>query len=255
MIGKRLHLWRLINFKIERLPSADDVYLIHAVARDNPKDERLFACAEVRDVTPVRDEAGRVVQLPHLEHMLMEALAAVRMFQSRRRPQQRLYWNRILLYVWPPLTLEPEELHAIVNRLAPATEGLGLEQVVVRARIPNPATGELRDMAVRISSPGGRGLLITFRPVDKLLPIKPLTEYDQKVLRIRQRGLIYPYEIIKMLTPAPQDTRAEFPTGDFVEHDLDPQGFWSPSIVLMDRTKPTSSLASFATSPLDTRRA
>jgi acetyl/propionyl-CoA carboxylase alpha subunit/acetyl-CoA carboxylase carboxyltransferase component len=228
MIGKRLHLWRLSNFKIERLPSADDVYLIHAVARDNPKDERLFACAEVRDVTPVRDDAGRIVQLPNLERMLMEALAAIRMFQSRRRPQQRLYWNRVLLYVWPPLTLKPEELHEIVNKLAPATEGLGLEQVVVRARIPNPATGELRDMAVRISAPGGRGLLITFRPADKLLPIKPLTEYDQKVLRIRQRGLIYPYEIIKMLTPSPQDTRAEFPTGDFVEYDLDPQGHLVP---------------------------
>ena len=56
MMGKRLHLWRLNNFKIERLPSVEDVYLLHAVARDNPKDERLFACAEVRDVTPVRDE-------------------------------------------------------------------------------------------------------------------------------------------------------------------------------------------------------
>ena len=41
---------------------------------------------------------------------------------------------------------------------------------------------------------------------------------------MRQRGLIYPYEIIKMLTPAPQDTRAEFPPGDFVEHDLDAAG-------------------------------
>ena len=38
---------------------------------------------------------------------------------------------------------------------------------------------------------------------------------------MRQRGLIYPYEIIRMLTPAPTDTRAEFPPGDFVEHDLD----------------------------------
>jgi len=64
MMGKRLHLWRLSNFQIERLPSVQDVYLIHAVARDNPKDERLFAVAEVRDVTPVSDDAGRVVQLP-----------------------------------------------------------------------------------------------------------------------------------------------------------------------------------------------
>jgi acetyl-CoA carboxylase carboxyltransferase component len=220
MMGKRLHLWRLTNFNIERLPSVDDVYLLHAIARDNPKDERLFACAEVRDVTPVRDDSGRIVALPHLERMLAEALAAIRLYQSRRRPNDRLYWNRIFLYVWPPLNLDRDEFRDIVQRLAPSTEGLGLEQVVVRARIPNPASGELRDMVVRISSPGATGMLITFRPADKVAPIKPLAEYDQKVVRMRQRGLIYPYEIIRMLTPAPHDTRAEFPPGDFVEHDL-----------------------------------
>ena len=224
MIGKRLHLWRLSNFKIERLPSAADVYLLHAVARENPKDERLFAAVEVRDVTPVRDDAGRIVQLPHLERMFMEALGAIRLVQSRRRPQDRLYWNRIFLYVWPPLTLKPDELTDIVHRLAPETEGLGLEQVVVRTHIPNPATGELRDMVVRISSPVGSGLLITFRPADKLLPLKPLTAYDQRVIRVRQRGMVYPYEIIKMLTPAREDTRSEFPPGDFVEHALDAEG-------------------------------
>ena len=224
MMGKRLHLWRLENFKIERLPSVEDVYLLHAVAKDNPKDERLFAAAEVRDVTPVRDEAGRIVQLPHLERMLMEALAAIRLFQSRRRPQERLYWNRIFLYVWPPFNLKPDELRDIVRRLIPATEGLGLEQVVVRARIPNPSTGELRDLVVRISSPVGSGLLITFRPADKLLALKPLSEYDQKVVRVRRRGLVYPYEIIKMLTSAREDARTEFPPGDFLEHDLDAAG-------------------------------
>ena len=224
MIGKRLHLWRLSNFKIERLPSVADVYLLHAIARDNPKDERLFAAAEVRDVTPVRDDAGRIVQLPHLERMFMEALGTIRLFQSRRRPQDRLYWNRVFLYVWPPLNLKPDELTDIVRRLVPETEGLGLEQVVVRARIPNLGTGELRDMVVRISSPVGSGLLITFRPADKLLPLKPLTAYDQKVIRVRQRGMVYPYEIIKMLTPSREDTRSEFSPGDFVEHDLDAEG-------------------------------
>ncbi len=231
MMGKRLHLWRLSNFKIERLPSVEDVYLLHAVARENPKDERLFACAEVRDVTPVRDEAGRIVQLPYLERMLMETMASIRLFQSRRPTYQRLQWNRILLNVWPPLNLERDELRDLVRRLAPTAEGLGLEQVIVRVRIPNPATGELRDMVVRISSPGGSGMLITFLLADKLQPIRPLTEYDQKVVRMRQRGLIYPYEIIKMLTPAPEHTRAEFPAGDFVEHDLDSEGH----LVAVDR--------------------
>jgi hypothetical protein len=164
MMAKRLHLWRLNNFNVERLPSIEDVYLLRAVAKENPKDERLFAVAEVRDVTPRRDQSGRVVALPHLERMLSEAAAAIRNFQSHRPLKQRLYWNRIFLYVWQPFTLEREEFRDIVKRLAPSVEGIGLEQVVIRARIPSPATGELRDMTVRISSPAGRGMLITFRP-------------------------------------------------------------------------------------------
>jgi acetyl/propionyl-CoA carboxylase alpha subunit/acetyl-CoA carboxylase carboxyltransferase component len=221
MMGKRLHLWRLNNFNIERLPSMEDVYLLRAVARDNPRDERLFACAEVRDITPLREQSGKVVALPHLERMLTEAIAAIRRFQSRRPPHQRLYWNRIFLYIWQPFTLEREEFRDIVRRLAPSIEGLGLEQVVIRARIPSPSTGELRDMTVRISNPGGRGMLITFRPADKMQPMRTLAEYEQKVVRMRQRGMIYPYEIIRMLTPPQKHTRAEFPAGDFVEYDLD----------------------------------
>jgi acetyl/propionyl-CoA carboxylase alpha subunit/acetyl-CoA carboxylase carboxyltransferase component len=224
MMAKRLHLWRLRDFKIERLPSVEDVYVLHAVARNNPKDERLIACAEVRDVTPLRDASGRVVQLPHLERMLTETLAAIRLFQSRRPANLRLHWNRILLYVWPPLGLERDELRDLVRRLAPSTEGLGLEQVVVRVRIPSPATGELRDMVVCISSPTGSGMMIKYHRAGTLEPIAPLTEYDQKVVRMRQRGFIYPYEIIQMLTPAKEYTRSEFPPGDFVEHDLDSEG-------------------------------
>jgi len=228
MMGKRLHLWRLANFNIERLPSIEDVYLIRAIARENPKDERLFACAEVRDITPLREESGKVVALPHLERMLTEAIAAIRIFQSRRPPYQRLYWNRIFLYIWQPLTLERDEFRDIVRRLSPSVEGLGLEQVVIRARIPSPSTGELRDMTVRISNPAGRGLLITFRPADRMRPMRALSEYEQKVVRMRQRGMIYPYEIIRMLTPPQEHARAEFPAGDFVEYDLDSDGCLVP---------------------------
>ncbi len=227
-MANRLHLWRLENFNIDRLPTAEDIYLLHAVARDNPKDERLFACAEVRDLTPVRDEEGRVVQLPHLERMFAESLAAIRLFQMRRPPQKRLYWNRVLLYVWPPLNFNADEMHDIARRLAPAGDGLGLEQVVVRARIPHPKTGELRDTIVRISNPSSTGLLMTFHNANKLQPLKPLAEYDQKVVKMRQRGMIYPYEIIKMLTPPPEETRAEYPTGKFEEYDLDADGRFVP---------------------------
>ncbi len=228
MMAERLHLWRLKNFSVERLPSVEDVYLLHATANENPKDERLFAVAEVRDLTPVRDEAGRIVQLPHLERMFAEGVAGIRLFQSRRAAHERLYWNRIFLYVWPVFDLKPDELNDIAHRLALSTEGLGLEQVVVRACIPNPHTGELRDILIRISAPGDAGLLMTFRPLSKLKPMRPLTEYSQKVVRMRRRGLIYPYEIVRMLTPGEEDTRAEFPHGEFIEYDLDQEGHLVP---------------------------
>ena len=221
MMAERLHLWRVSNFKVERLPSVEDVYLLYAVANENPKDERLFAVAEIRDLTPVRDTEGRIVQLPHLERMFAEAVAGMRMFQSRRSPNKRLHWNRILLYVWPAVNFTRDEFDEIVRKLAPSTDGLGLEQVVVRARIAQPDTGELRDMIVRISSPGGSGQITTFRPISKLQPLKPLDDYTQKVVRMRQRGMIYPYEIIKMLTPLQDGTTTQFPSGDFVEYDLD----------------------------------
>ena len=110
MMAERLHLWRVSNFKVERLPSVEDVYLLYAVANENPKDERLFAVAEIRDLTPVRDQKGRIVQLPHLERMFAEAVAGMRMFQSRRSPNKRLHWNRILLYVWPTVDFHPQRI-------------------------------------------------------------------------------------------------------------------------------------------------
>jgi acetyl-CoA carboxylase carboxyltransferase component len=115
-----------------------------------------------------------------------------------------------------------------VKKLVPETEGLGLEQVVVRGRIPLGGAGELRDTFLRISNPTGRGVLMTFRPATKLQPLRSLSQYDQKVVRMRQRGLVYPYEIIKMLTPDREAVRAEFPPGDFMECDLDPEGRLAP---------------------------
>ncbi len=220
MMGKRLQLWRLAHIHLERLPSPSDLYLLRGIARENRKDERLFAFAEVRDVTPLRDEQGAIVQLPELERMFREALAAIRDAQAHRKPGERLHWNRVLLYVWPPLLLSAAELRALAQRLAPATEGLGLEKVVVRARALPPGSTTPRDCVMHLGTPVGRGLEIRYaEPADQ--PIRPLTAYGQKVVRMRQRGLVYPYEIVRMLAPSTAGTPGEFPPGEFIEHDLD----------------------------------
>ncbi|HYA49647.1 MAG TPA: biotin/lipoyl-containing protein, partial [Streptosporangiaceae bacterium] len=227
MIAKRLHLSRLANFEIERLPSVEDVYLFRGVARENPKDERLFALAEVRDLTPVRDPSGRVVRLPQLERMLMEALAGIRAFQAQRSPGERLQWNRVFLYVWPPFLLGPEAVDDLVQELGPATEGLGMEKVTIRARMPDPATGELREAAFSISNLGRAGFVRRIVPTSDA-PIRSLTEYEQKVVQMRRRGMTYPYEIIRMLTPPKAGTRADLPPGEFQELDLDAGGRLAP---------------------------
>ena len=60
MVARRLQMWRLKNFEIRPLPSPGEVHLFDCVARDMPSDRRLIAVAEIRDVTPLRDDDGRV---------------------------------------------------------------------------------------------------------------------------------------------------------------------------------------------------
>ena len=219
MMAKRLQLHRLQQFGLERLPSVEDVFLFRAVAKGNPRDERLFVVAEVRDLTPVRGAGGRVVQLPELERMLLETLGAIRTVQARRPPSQRLHGNRVILLVWPVLDLSHEDLHAFVERYAPTTEGLGLEGVTILGRVPGP-DGAARDASVFLAKPPGRPIVVRFEQPDGE-PIAPLSQYEQKVVRLAQRGLVYPYELVRMLTP-PRDTAGGlFPPGEFVEHELE----------------------------------
>ncbi len=77
MMGHRLHVSRLDEFDLERLPSSEDIYAFHGVARANPKDERLFVLGEVRDLTRVHDEQGEVVGLPELEQMLVRVFSTI----------------------------------------------------------------------------------------------------------------------------------------------------------------------------------
>ncbi len=222
MIAERLDLWRLSNFSLGRLPSAEDVYLFHAVARANPKDERLIALAEVRDLTPARDSAGRVIGFPHMEGMLAQSLADIRRALARRPPKQRPLSNRIMLYVRPVWDIPTATWRGLAHQLAPMAAGLGLEKVAVRIHTADAATGEPRESVLDIENMADRAVTVRVRaPAER--PIQPLTEYKQKVLRSQRLAVPYPYELIRMLTP-PVGASADFPAGYFAEYDLDDSG-------------------------------
>ena len=212
MLAKRLDLWRLENFELRRLRSAEDVYVFHAVARDNPADQRLFALAEVRDLTPAR-AAGGALRYPRLELMGLLALSAMQealtTFEGRNRPAA----NRMVLYVLPPWDVPRDAWDELAGSLAPLAVDAGLEKAVLRVRFPDG-----RDAVLEMEGLDA-GVTVRERPVGRE-PIRPLTAYQQKLLRAKRFGAPYPYEIVRMLAP-PAGAVSRFPAGQFIEYDLD----------------------------------
>jgi len=210
-IAGRLQIDRLREFDLTRLPSVDEeIYLFRAVAKSNATDERLIAMTQVRDLTPLREADGRLVALPELENALAACMDAIRITQAQRPQHKRFETNRIMMYIWPVSEFTVEELIPLVHRVRPTVSGAGIEEVQFVARQRTP-TGELAEMAVRISLDAGRSVRMHVGP-PPAEPVAPLDDYRQKVLRAARRGSVYPYELTGLLAGA---------GGTFAEHDLD----------------------------------
>jgi acetyl-CoA carboxylase carboxyltransferase component len=225
-IAQRMQLERLRKFDLTRLPSSDEeVYLFQCVARENPSDDRLVAFAQVRDLTELREHDGRLVALPTAEDTIAICLDSIRRAQSRRPAENRFPTNRIVVYVWPPSRITRAELETIAARVLPSTVGAGLEEILLIGRQPDPQTGALAKVAMRVAfhATGGSNMTIG-EPSNEL--VEPLDGYRQKVLRASSRNTVYPYELTGML-------------GTFTEHDLDDAGALAP----VDRPKGRNSAA------------
>ena len=145
MIAERLDLWRLSNFSLRRLPSgAEDVYLFHAVAHANPKDERLIAIAEVRDLTAARDSAGEIIGYPMLEGILSRPSPTSAARSAASRSDCARCGTGCCSTFARCGTSPPQPGKTWRTRLAPQAADLGLEKVAVRVRMPDEATGEPR---------------------------------------------------------------------------------------------------------------
>ncbi|MBK8866683.1 MAG: hypothetical protein IPN45_00985 [Actinomycetales bacterium] len=234
MLGKRLDLWRLSNFALERLASPEDVYLFLGVAHENPKDKRLFAVAEVRDLVKVRDPETGQDTYPRLGRVGLQALAAMRSALAHFPPRERPAANRLVLWVRPTWEIPPSEWPSLASSYLPLAKGAGLDKLVLHVHQPvtdeagepvlDPETGapQLEDKVLTVDGIGRTGTTIRFGDPGPN-PIRPLTRYAQKVMTAERFGTPYPYEIIQMLTPAEGDA-SPFPRGHFQEMELDPDG-------------------------------
>lgn len=224
LTGQRLDLWRLKNFAGTRLPSADNTYLFHCVAKDNPADERLVALAEIRDVTPLRDATGQIMAFPAAERALAACLDSIRR-QQAKQGVKRLDANRIFLYVWPTIEVSLADLGEFARATAPLTAGAGLEEIMLLGVLHDQQDQAPREVALRFSYRPGSGVQVSVSapPTE---PVPPLDSYTQKVQRARARGAIYPYELITQLVGG---------GGTFSEYDLDGEGEGIGQLVAVDR--------------------
>jgi acetyl-CoA carboxylase carboxyltransferase component len=218
MVGRRLNLWRLRNFRITRLEAPEDVLLYHCVAPDNDSDQRLVALSQVRELAIMRDTDGHVTSLPQAERALMSCLEAIRRARAARGAAgSRLDMNHVFLHIWPVIDAPLDELTTLQRTIAPLTAGAGIEEILAQGRIVAP-DGQVHGVAMRFSYQPGSGVVASVipPPTERL---KPLDDYAQKAMRSRRRGTSYPYELLPMVTGK---------GGSFSEHDLDDTGALVP---------------------------
>jgi acetyl/propionyl-CoA carboxylase alpha subunit/acetyl-CoA carboxylase carboxyltransferase component len=220
IIAQRLELWRYEHFDLTRLPAGPGVQLYHAVARSNPTDERLFAIAEVRTLTPVLDGRGKVERIVEIDWAANRTLEAMRSALTAMPVRSQPVWNRVTLHVWPVLELDTEEVAHMADALAPAAAGLGLERVDVSCRRRDPATGKVVPRVLRLARSADAGFTITESDPPPR-PLQPLDEYAQNVVRCRRRGTPYPYDLLQLLAARGAGGLTEITDGAFVEHELE----------------------------------
>ncbi|HJQ06207.1 MAG TPA: carboxyl transferase domain-containing protein [Nocardioides sp.] len=223
MVARRLDLWRLRDFHITRLDAPHDVLLYECVGRDNPEDRRLVALAQVRQLVVVRDEDGQVTGVPHAERAIENCLEAVRRARtSRGAAGVKLDLNHVWVHVWPVVDADLDQITGLQRKITPLTDAAGIAEVLAVGRVAGP-DGTPVPMSIRFAAgPGGRVVSSIEAPPTE--PLRTLDTYDSLVLRARRRGLVYPYELLPLLTGT---------QGTFVEHDLDE----SHALVPVDRPR------------------
>lgn len=206
----QIELHRLSAFETTPLPAAPDVLLLHATAKENPKDERLLAYVQVPDRAA-------------LEHRVLEAVAAMRA-QLQKHVAAPPMWNRLTVFLQVPI-IATRGIRSRIARMTPALRHLGLEKIVVRVVVEGAGDSpSSEDRTIQFHFADDR-IATVQEGAPSVAPLQPHTPYTQKVWRLRRRDLTYPYEIVRMLSG---DGTGPYPRGTFEEWDLDSTGRLAP---------------------------
>ncbi len=238
--AERIGLARYEAFELERIPSEEGIYCFHGRARDVEGDERIFVLADARERSPL---AGPELHhhIAAFERVFNRAARSLRTTLRERDPRRDLQWNRIVLFVSAELYLDPDDASEVSRRLTPETRHLGLEKVLVRLNLKDRQQPDApaRQVEVVIAEPTGDEIQLSWRDPHHE-PLKPVTDYERRVVAARRRRLVYPYEIIRMLTSDQRGLdgsteRISISQGTFEEYDLDPSSQQPQAVSVVGR--------------------
>ncbi|HDQ14187.1 MAG TPA: biotin/lipoyl-binding protein, partial [Sediminispirochaeta sp.] len=231
---RELRVYRLKNFDVQTIYHNDSVILLEATSKENPKDIRLFAFADVSETEPETDSSDSFRRLLMFENLYMEAVLAMRSAQAKYR--YRLQWNRIVIHNRNLLQIRFRELKDYGRRLMHASKDLGLEKLTVYTRRKRWSEERVREMQLDFLVVTEDHLAVrNRRPAEE--PLESFDQYVTKAVRSRQRGMVYPYEFIKMLTYTGMSQDVPIPRGEFEEFDIqvDPDSGKHKIISVKDR--------------------
>jgi acetyl-CoA carboxylase carboxyltransferase component len=200
--ARRLDLDRLVEFDVERLPAPRSIYAFHGKSSVVPDDAAL---------------PGRMGTLHEaaFAQTFAEAARTLRRLRNEHEIWQRLHWNRLFLVVRPAFYLLPATLDRLARELLPATRHLGLQKIIVRLALrdqPQDTSGPERELVIEPSPDGPEH--IDWRDPHRG-PIPPADANARRLAEARRRGLIYPYDAIRLFT------QGEHAAASFEEYDLD----------------------------------
>jgi acetyl-CoA carboxylase carboxyltransferase component len=230
--AERIDLGRYVNFDLERLWGGDDVYCFFAKAKQDPDDRRLFVLADVRG-RPAEDSKDAELFIPIFERAFQEATRTLRLNLGVRDPRRELQWNRLVMHMQHELTIDASTAQRLARELMSTTRYLGLEKTIVRLKLASERRDADRLVELAFSDLASSRLEMHWRK-PRRVPLVPASPYERKVATARRRELVYPYEIVRMLTQGNEaleraveaerhnNARPVLPVGTFEEYDLDP---------------------------------
>ncbi|MBN1524313.1 MAG: ATP-grasp domain-containing protein [Spirochaetales bacterium] len=229
---RELRVHRLANFDLKILYRSEAVTLLEASCKINPKDKRLFALASASESSPELSEDEDITRMVIFEAAFFEAVSALQAAQARYR--FRLAWNRIIMHNRSLLGLKLAQMKEYGLNFVHRVANLGIEKIVVYSLRKRWREENVRELELLFLNVNEDQFTLRSRTPSTAL-LKPLDAYVEKVVNARQRGNVYPYELVKTITGAGLPLNDVAYKGEFEEYDIEIKGPASAAVSVKDR--------------------